>query len=65
MAESAGDVPALDIGDADGFSRQVLSKVARRRALRLAMEDGHPGRACHPRNQAVDGNPEPRPPHPG
>jgi hypothetical protein len=63
MAESAGDVPALDIGDADGYSRHVLSKAARRRAQRLAMEDGHPGRAHHPRNPTGDGHPEPtRPP---
>jgi hypothetical protein len=46
MAEStAGGGPAFDGGDADIYSRQVLARAARRRARRLAMEDGHPGRA--------------------
>jgi hypothetical protein len=46
MADStAGGVPTFDGGDPDVYSRQVLAWAARRRARRLAMEDGHPGRA--------------------
>jgi hypothetical protein len=46
MADSAvGGGPAFDSGDPDVYSRQVLAWAARRRARRLAMEDGHPGRA--------------------
>jgi hypothetical protein len=46
MADStAGGGPAFDSGDPDVYSRQVLSWAARRRARRLAMEDGHPDRA--------------------
>jgi hypothetical protein len=46
MADStAGGGLAFDSGDSEVYSRQVLAWAARRRARRLAMEDGHPGRA--------------------
>ena len=44
MAEpTAGGVPAIDIGtDAELILHEMLSRIARRRARRLAMRDGHP-----------------------
>ena len=40
---TAGSMPAIDNGtDADLMTRQLLAKVARRRARQLAMRDGHP-----------------------
>jgi hypothetical protein len=56
MADStAGIVPTFDSGDPDVYSRQLLSWAARRRARRLAMEDGHPARAAavQPPNDGV------------
>jgi hypothetical protein len=47
MADSTVGVgPTFDGGEADVYWRQVLARAARRRARRLAMEDGHPDRAA-------------------